>query len=383
MDKTTAEQLKATEASLKEAEKRLGTQHPDVADLLMKYAGLLRQVEGRTLDAVNVEARAKAIRAKLYAEEAEMVASKTSTVVIKPKESPPVGPGVYAGLAGLLIAVCTLFLSQTHFLLLAITAIVLLVVDIVLTRGGGWWRGLIGSVFIGTSYFCMQSIPPIMLTDASPMERFNYLAENSTLVENVRKLGETHTAGNYSFALPPDYSSLDYRKPDWGESYEWRTPLRADDSFGDFRMLMVQPDTVSKNYSTLSVTRLAKDVAMPLVVKELGMDVVTEQSPTTEELNGFNFARILWDGSDDERKKAGVTYVAKEKDRLLILVGADWHPESDQTIPQMEAVVYTFNRIAGKQKPVAGQDDGTSGTTGGTDTDGGAAESTSDNNADQ
>ncbi len=49
--------------SLAIREKALGPQHPDVAQSLENYAGLLRET-GRSEEAEELEARAKAIRAK-------------------------------------------------------------------------------------------------------------------------------------------------------------------------------------------------------------------------------------------------------------------------------------------------------------------------------
>ena len=51
------------ERSLATRENALGSQHPDVAESLENYAALLRDT-GRGTEAGNMEARAKAIRAK-------------------------------------------------------------------------------------------------------------------------------------------------------------------------------------------------------------------------------------------------------------------------------------------------------------------------------
>lgn len=59
----TSNPLEQAEISLHEAESLLGADHPDVADRLDDYARLLRQ-DRQLLDAVNIEARAEAIRKK-------------------------------------------------------------------------------------------------------------------------------------------------------------------------------------------------------------------------------------------------------------------------------------------------------------------------------
>jgi hypothetical protein len=344
MEKTVEQQLKEAELAITAAEKEFGPDHPELAERLMKYANLLRQSDGRKLDAVNIEARAKAIRAKIYAQEADQVNQKVSTVVIKPKQAPPIGPGVYFGLVGCVTAACSLFVNQIHFVWLAVLAMFLVIFDSVVTKGGGWWRALLTVALLGSAYYCVNSIPQNMLTDASPMERFNYLAENPKLVENVRGLGEVTTVHGYSFSLPEDYSTLDYSKPDWGESYEWKTPARDDGSQGVFRMLLMRPDAVAKNYATLSLARIAHDVVIPQLVTDLGIDDVTQTKPKLEDLNELYFASVDFNGKEGDRKKAGVAYVAKERSGLLVLLGADYIPQSEQTIPQMEAIVYTFHR---------------------------------------
>jgi hypothetical protein len=370
MEKTVAQQLKEAELAIAEAEKQFGPDHPELADRLMKYANLLRETDGRKLDAVNIEARAKAIRAKIYAEEADKVNQKVSTVVIKPKQEQPVGPGVYVGLVGCVLAVCGLFVNQANFMWLAVPAIILVVFDVVATRGGGWWRALLGVVLVASGYYCMNSIPANMLTDASPMERFNYGAENPKLVENVRRLGEATTVHGYSFSLPEDYSTLDYSKPEWGESYEWRTPARDDGSQGIFRMMIMRPDVVAKNYATLSLAKIAHDVAVPQVVADLGMTDVVQQKPKLEDLNELYFARVDFTDKENDQRKAGVIYAAKERDGLLVLVCLDFVPQSEQTIPQMEAIVYTFHRASGADSPQKAPADKT-----GTGSDSGTTES--------
>ncbi|MBY0357306.1 MAG: hypothetical protein K2W82_04825 [Candidatus Obscuribacterales bacterium] len=60
----TSNPLEQAELSLREAESLLGSDNPHLADKLDDYARLLRQDGSRLLEAVNIEARAEAIRKK-------------------------------------------------------------------------------------------------------------------------------------------------------------------------------------------------------------------------------------------------------------------------------------------------------------------------------
>lgn len=343
MDKTELQQLKEAEAAVANAEAQYGPDHPELADALTRYAHLL-EADGKKLDAVNVEARAKTIRAKIYAKEADNVAQKVSTVVIKPKDAPPVGPGVYFGLVGMVVSVSTLFVSLVHFMWLTVLAVLLVVADVVLTRGAGWWRALVAVVCCASAYACIQSVPANMMTDATPMERFNYLAENPTLVQKVRALGEPVTVAGYRLALPEDYSKLDERRIDQGDTYMWQTASRDDGSQGVFEMMLLKGDTLSPHFSTLSLTHVAEDLAMPRIASELNLSELITGKPHREELNGMYYARIEFKGRQGERHKSGVAYVAKAHGKMLVLVGCDFVEQSEQTVPQMEAIVYTFTQ---------------------------------------
>lgn len=68
--------LDDSEKALQQVERSLGAEHEVVAKMLDTYAQLLRQNNIRYLDAINMEARAKAIRAKLNKTAAVQQASK-------------------------------------------------------------------------------------------------------------------------------------------------------------------------------------------------------------------------------------------------------------------------------------------------------------------
>jgi hypothetical protein len=71
LDEKNARLLEEMEKSLQKMEQTLGKDHPVVGKILDSYAKLLRKNNLRHLDALNMEARAKAIRAKQNQKEAE------------------------------------------------------------------------------------------------------------------------------------------------------------------------------------------------------------------------------------------------------------------------------------------------------------------------
>ncbi len=71
LDEKTGKLIEEMEKSLRNMEKSLGMDHPVVAKILDSYASLLKQNNIRHLDALNMEARARAIRAKHNQLEAE------------------------------------------------------------------------------------------------------------------------------------------------------------------------------------------------------------------------------------------------------------------------------------------------------------------------
>lgn len=71
IDEKTSRLIEEMEKSLHKMEQSLGMDHPLVAKILDSYAQLLRKSNIRHLDALNMEARAKAIRAKQNQKEAK------------------------------------------------------------------------------------------------------------------------------------------------------------------------------------------------------------------------------------------------------------------------------------------------------------------------
>lgn len=81
LDEKTAKLIAEMDKSLQNMERSLGPEHPVIAKILDSYAKLLRQNNLRHLDAVNMEARAKAIRAKHNQKEAEEQAKDLEPLV--------------------------------------------------------------------------------------------------------------------------------------------------------------------------------------------------------------------------------------------------------------------------------------------------------------
>ncbi len=63
-------------------------------------------------------------------------------------------------------------------------------------------------------------------------------------------------------------------------------------------------------------------------------------------VNGLTFVRIRWSGFDAEwkRKIQGVIYVMLDGDKPIALTGQDAFPESQKTLPMIEACILTFKK---------------------------------------
>lgn len=85
IDEKTAKMIEEMDKSLKNMEQSLGMDHPVIAKLLDSYATLLRQNKIRPVDALNMEARAKAIRAKNNQKEAQKQSEALSESVAQEK----------------------------------------------------------------------------------------------------------------------------------------------------------------------------------------------------------------------------------------------------------------------------------------------------------
>lgn len=86
LDPKTAKLIEEMEKSLHNMEKSLGPEHIVIAKILDSYARLLRNNGLRPVDAVNLEARAKAIRAKHNQEEAEKQSVSLGPIVHQKKK---------------------------------------------------------------------------------------------------------------------------------------------------------------------------------------------------------------------------------------------------------------------------------------------------------
>lgn len=344
MDNTLAQQLREAELSIAAAEKEFGSDSPELADRLLKYAALLRETDGRKLDVVNVEARAKAIRAKMYAAEAAKD-TKPSVVIIKPKTA-TAAPATYIGLVALLVAMSSLFVDQTYFKFFAPLSAVLLLGDIAVAKASSWWRVGLSIVFLVCAWLSINSVPRTMLLHSSPMERFTYASENPEIVSQVRKLGKPVTVLSYQIALPPDYTLPVNDKKDWGRLIGWKSPTRADERYSEFFVMTVRPERdVAKKLPQMSLLQAARELAMPRVQEELALEDFTEDEPTFVEMNGFEFARIEFRGRTEDHTRHGFAYVAKEGRSLVTLVGIDWVPANEESLPALDAAVSTFTRV--------------------------------------
>jgi hypothetical protein len=371
MDDKLAAELKEAEAAVAKAEKELGANHPDLADKLTRYASLLRKTEKRTLDAVNVEARARAIRAKLLAADEAARGDKPSTTAAKPtakqqKMAQGMAIGMYLGFVALLFAVASLVANQTFMPALLIVAVLLSLCDIVMSRSGFWRASVV--VALGLSaWWCNSAVPSSMLVDESPINRFNYASENPDLVQNIRKLGQPVNVLNYRICVPPGFNPTADEIKDWGRVLTFAAAGAAADAAsgapasvaapdqssseapasGQLRFMVMRfPEGITGKSARASLLKLARDVVMPRLGKLSNWQDIRQEDPHFEEINGTGFAKISFGVTGAGLPISGFAYVAPLKSSFLVISGTDLAAASDASMPLMDAAVYTMKRVA-------------------------------------
>jgi hypothetical protein len=338
-------QLREAEKALQAAESQLGAEHPDLVDKLTRYASLLRQCD-RALDAVNVEARAKAIRAKLYEKQA---AGQVTGEVKKPVQAAhrKIGPGTFLGAAAVLVALSTLFNSVQVFGYLAPIAVILAVFDLIVSRGQ-WWRAACCALLLGWSVWGLNTLPPEMLTDATPLDRLNYEVNNPDLVVRIRQLGKDTNVLAYRLRLPNGFSDVTDTKMDWGRVFSWAGPARGggDQMHAQFSVMAVTvPDDIRSKLTNYPLLKLANQQVMPKILEPLNLSDSHSDTGQVVEINGYDFAEITFSGNTDNHGTIrGFVFVAKDKRTLAVVSGYDSVPFADDSIPMMKASAYTFRK---------------------------------------
>jgi hypothetical protein len=333
-------QLREAELALGAAEKARGPNDPEVAEILLRYAALLRQTNKRTLEAVNVEARARAIRAKVFA--AEDLAAKSATVpLIRPAQQRQ-DPTAAMGLGAMLLALLSLFINCQYFIALAALACVLMIGDLVLSRGT-WWRALLTTLFLISGWFSIQSLPSIMLSNASPIDRLNYSSENAELVAKVRTLGKPTQALIYSLCLPEGFVLGQDEKTDWGRILTWNGET-AGRKPKLLLMAVNPPADIRKKFRNYSSVKGAKELVLPDLYDFCQLTEVKQDAPEFEQINGMQFVRLNFVAKpvDSEQQFRGFIFVTKEYNRLVAIAGMDTLPGSAETLEPMEASVWTM-----------------------------------------
>jgi hypothetical protein len=343
MDESLTRELKEAEAAIADTERRLGPDSPELADLLQKYAALLRKTERRALDAVNVEARAKAIRAKMYAEE-ERVHGTTTVTVVKPKERERAALGMYLGLAGVAVAVASLFINHAFLKILLPLAVVLAIADVVITRGG-LWRIVMVIVFAGSAWCADQSLPDLMLVNSPPIDRFNYASEHPDIVSEAHKLDKPSQVFGYQISLPAEYKQSADNSYDWGRAIIWQSPPHPDQQPSQLSLLLVKlPEDLLKRRGNYSVLKAARDVALPRVCEAFNLSDCAPEMPQIVELNGMEFARIDFKAKSPYADVEGLAYVSTNPRNLVVLAAYDEVAFATETLATDNASVYTFVR---------------------------------------
>lgn len=344
MDQNLAKQLREAERDIAQTERTLGKDHPELADKLTRYAGMLREA-GRSLDAVNVEARGRAIRARIYAAEAEAQQTGPMPTQVMPKQQSG-SPWMYAGFIAVFASMGSLFVDQNFFKFIAPVALLFAVTDLVLSRS--WWRALLTVLFLGCAGFSMQSLPDFMMVNSSPLERYNFASQNPELVSKVKALGRPKRIWTYEMGLSDKFMQEEVgEKEDWGRALTFHAEAHPDQTSPRLLMLSLKvPSEILKNFRTYPLLKLATDVALPQIRGLTGIEDLTVETPSFEDVNGFQFVRMPFTGhfGDNVQMAKGVAYVAKDKRSLVVVTAFDTAGYADELIDEIDTSMYTFRR---------------------------------------
>ena len=337
-------EIKQVERDIAAAEKEHGAESPELIDMLNKYSSLLRQTEIRVLEAVNVEARVKTIRAKVYAAEAE---THKSTVSVKKPKAQKTGPGLYIGLLAVFLAVLSLFLDQSLFKFFVPICLLLALVDVVMTRGQ-WWRALVCILFVAWGSWGIASLPEEMLTVASPIDRMNYEINNPVLVTDVRRLKKDRQVLTYKLKLPesmPDTPQTEQKE--WGRVFSWQEK-RANNTSGATITLasMIVPEHIRKQVDTAPLLKFIEETIIPRVLEPIGLKDVTRDTGETDEINGREFVVFHFGGMTEQNDEIrGFIYVTKDRSTLVVVTAYDVEPYAEKSLKQLEATMNTFRKV--------------------------------------
>jgi hypothetical protein len=343
-DPTLNQEIKQVERDIAAAEKEHGAESPELIDILNKYSSLLRQTEVRVLEAVNVEARVKTIRAKLYAAEAET--HKTTITVKKPKIQ-KAGPGVYVGLLAVFLAIAGLFLDQSLFKFLIPICLLLAIVDVVMTRGQ-WWRALVCVLFVAWGSWGITSLPEEMLTAASPIDRMNYEINNPELVTSVRRLKKDKQVLTYKLKMGEDMpdAPVDEQK-EWGRVFTWQAKRNNSTPAASLSLAsMMVPEHIRKQVDTAPLLKYIEDSVLPRVLEPIGLRDVTRDTGEVVEINGHEFVIFNFGGITEMNDEIrGFMYVTKDRSTLVVISAYDTVPYAEKSLKQLEATMNTFRKV--------------------------------------
>jgi hypothetical protein len=344
MDDNLAQQIKEAEAAVIVTEKSHGPDAPELADKLHHYAVLLRQTEKRALDAVNVEARARAIRAKMYAEEERLKGTSGTLPGSKKKSTQPPAWSMYIGIAAVFVSLFSLFAPQYLLLWLVGIALMLGVADLLLSSGV-YWRIALTVVFTLSAWYSNQVLPENLLTDQSPIERFNYATRNPEVVANSHKLGKPIKVLSYSICLPEGFVAQGDDKQDWGRMVSWLGGDGASPTGPQMSLILMKvPDSDGKKTSNISLLKTARDVAMPQLATILNLQDFKSVTPEEVDINGTEFAKVTFTGQIGDQDRNGFAYTAINGRILIMVVGHDSATVPDEALKEMDASVFSFQK---------------------------------------
>jgi hypothetical protein len=161
----------------------------------------------------------------------------------------------------------------------------------------------------------------------------------------LKQLGRAAAVENYMIRIPKGYEVQQAKNAPAGmRMWGWTGPDRTDGTKPSITMsLLTIPPAEREQVKSLSLEQLAEK----LVGGKQRM--LTNWKPKNTEkgvINGMDFARIHWRGSDPRRGSdmRGFLYVARDGDNIVQIASQDLMPETDKALSLAETSVYTFRK---------------------------------------
>jgi hypothetical protein len=162
---------------------------------------------------------------------------------------------------------------------------------------------------------------------------------------SLKGLGAAVAVEKYTVRVPKGY---DLQRPNnappgvriWG----WTSAARRDGTKGSVTMnLLTLPAAEQAKFKSLTLEQLADRLIGGVKRQRTNW---TQERTENGVINGMNFVRIRWKGTDPRRnaEMRGFAYVARDGDTIVQIASQDLMPETDKALSLAEASALTFKK---------------------------------------